>query len=68
MMKLPLWRSSEPKNSEILLNIISDCTEINSEAGDVYREESNFCSSGGVNFENCFTCMGQFVNVTASGK
>lgn len=44
------------------------CIDINSEAGAVYREENNFCSSGRVHFENCFTCMGQFVNVTAGGK
>lgn len=40
IITLPLWRSSKPKkNSEILSHGQQLCTEINSEVGDVYREE-----------------------------
>lgn len=43
IITLPLWRSSEPKkkkkNSEILSHGQQLCTEINTEVGDVYREE-----------------------------
>lgn len=39
IITLPLWRSSEPKNSEILSHGQQLCTEINSEVGDVYRKE-----------------------------
>lgn len=46
-IKLPLWRSSEPKNSEFFVKHNQQLSiDINSEAGTVYREENNFCSSG----------------------